>query len=93
MITFADFDLHKNVLRSIHDMGFEEPSPIQAEAIPLILQGKDVLGQAQTGTGKTAAFGIPLVEKGVKRTESPSTSPYADAGAGHPSIWRTKKNC
>lgn len=43
-------------------MGFEEPSPIQAQVIPLILQGKDVLGQAQTGTGKTAAFGIPITE-------------------------------
>jgi len=63
MITFADFDLHRNVQRSINDMGFEEPSPIQAEAIPLILQGNDVLGQAQTGTGKTAAFGIPIVER------------------------------
>lgn len=63
MITFADFDLHRNVQRSINDMGFEEPSPIQAEAIPLILEGKDVLGQAQTGTGKTAAFGIPIVER------------------------------
>lgn len=63
MITFSDFELHRNVHRAIHDMGFEEPSPIQASAIPLILGGKDLLGQAQTGTGKTAAFGIPLIEK------------------------------
>lgn len=63
MITFSDFELHRNVHRAIHDMGFEEPSPIQASAIPLILEGKDLLGQAQTGTGKTAAFGIPLIEK------------------------------
>jgi ATP-dependent RNA helicase DeaD len=63
MLTFSDFELHRNVYKAIHDMGFEEPSPIQAAAIPLILEGKDVIGQAQTGTGKTAAFGIPLVEK------------------------------
>lgn len=63
MITFSDFELHRNVQRAINDMGFEEPSPIQGVAIPLILEGKDVLGQAQTGTGKTAAFGIPLIEK------------------------------
>ena len=44
-------------------MGFEEPSPIQAETIPLGLQSKDIIGQAQTGTGKTAAFGIPMIEK------------------------------
>ena len=44
-------------------MGFEEATPIQAETIPVALQGKDVIGQAQTGTGKTAAFGIPLMEK------------------------------
>ena len=44
-------------------MGFEEASPIQAKAIPVILEGKDIIGQAQTGTGKTAAFGIPLLQK------------------------------
>ena len=43
-------------------MGFEELSPIQAQAIPVILDGKDIIGQAQTGTGKTAAFGIPILE-------------------------------
>ncbi|HJV45380.1 MAG TPA: DEAD/DEAH box helicase [Bacillota bacterium] len=63
MVTFSEFDLHRNVHSAIHDLGFEEPSPIQAAAIPLILDGKDVIGQAQTGTGKTAAFGIPLIEK------------------------------
>ena len=44
-------------------MGFEEPSPIQAQTIPLALEGHDVIGQAQTGTGKTAAFGIPTIEQ------------------------------
>jgi ATP-dependent RNA helicase DeaD len=62
-IQFSDFNLSKEVGRAIEDMGFEEPSPIQALAIPLIQAGRDVTAQAQTGTGKTAAFGIPVIEK------------------------------
>lgn len=62
MTTFADLGLNKKVQQAIDEMGFEEPSPIQAQCIPVVLTGKDVIGQAQTGTGKTAAFGIPLVE-------------------------------
>ncbi|HCP15565.1 MAG TPA: RNA helicase, partial [Peptococcaceae bacterium] len=50
-------------MQALEEMGFEEPTPIQAQAVPLIFQGKDIIGQAQTGTGKTAAFGIPIVEK------------------------------
>jgi ATP-dependent RNA helicase DeaD len=61
-IRFDELPLSEEVKRSIADMGFEEPSPIQAQAIPKILQGKDIIGQAQTGTGKTAAFGIPILE-------------------------------
>ena len=55
--------LSKKVLNAVRDMGFEEPSPIQAQTIPLALEGHDVIGQAQTGTGKTAAFGIPTIEQ------------------------------
>ena len=62
-IKFEDFGLSSELMQSINKLGFEEPSPIQAETIPLGLQNKDVIGQAQTGTGKTAAFGIPLIEK------------------------------
>lgn len=58
-----EFNLSKEVLRAVSDMGFEELSPIQAQAIPYLMEGEDVIGQAQTGTGKTAAFGIPIVEK------------------------------
>ncbi len=58
-----EFNLSKEVLRAVFDMGFEELSPIQAQAIPYLMEGDDVIGQAQTGTGKTAAFGIPIVEK------------------------------
>ncbi|AVX30972.1 ATP-dependent RNA helicase DeaD [Carboxydocella thermautotrophica] len=60
---FGNLQLSKNVYRAIKEMGFEEPSPIQTQAIPPLLANKDVIGQAQTGTGKTAAFGIPIVEK------------------------------
>ncbi len=59
---FEDFSISKETLKSISKIGFEEPTPIQISAIPLILKGADVIGQAQTGTGKTAAFGIPIVE-------------------------------
>ena len=61
--TFGDIQLSKKLLSAISDMGFEEPSPIQSQTIPLVLEGHDVIGQAQTGTGKTAAFGIPTIEK------------------------------
>jgi len=61
--TFAEFAISEELLQAVSDMGFEEPTPIQAMAIPKILEGKDVTGQAQTGTGKTAAFGIPIIEK------------------------------
>ena len=58
-----EFNLSKEVLEAVSLMGFEELSPIQAQAIPYLMEGHDVIGQAQTGTGKTAAFGIPIVEK------------------------------
>jgi len=62
-IQFSDFHLSREIGKAIEDMGFEEPTPIQALAIPLIQAGRDVTAQAQTGTGKTAAFGIPIIEK------------------------------
>ncbi|HBI72491.1 MAG TPA: ATP-dependent RNA helicase, partial [Lachnospiraceae bacterium] len=60
---FEELELDAAILRAVEDMGFEEMSPIQAKSIPIVLEGKDVVGQAQTGTGKTAAFGIPLLQK------------------------------
>lgn len=60
--TFNEFNVSKKIISAITKMGFEEPTPIQKQAIPLVLAGLDVIGQAQTGTGKTAAFGIPIVE-------------------------------
>ena len=60
--SFTDLALSHEVQRAIADLGFEEPTPIQSLAIPVIRSGKDVIGQAHTGTGKTAAYGIPLLE-------------------------------
>lgn len=59
---FEDLPISEGIKKAIAEMGFEEPSPIQAQSIPAILSGKDVIGQAQTGTGKTAAFSIPILE-------------------------------
>ena len=61
-IRFDELELNPKILRGIKDMGFEEATPIQAQGIPAVLSGRDVIGQAQTGTGKTAAFGIPVLE-------------------------------
>ena len=61
--SFAQLGLGKKLLRAISDMGFDAPSPIQEQAIPIQLSGRDLIGQAQTGTGKTAAFGLPLLMK------------------------------
>lgn len=61
--SFKDFPLTGEILRSIEELGFESLFPIQAQAIMPLLEGKDVIGQAQTGTGKTAAFGIPMVQR------------------------------
>src|SRR6476660_7023853 len=62
MTTFADLGLSEPLLAALRDVGYEAPSPIQEQAIPDLLQGRDVIGQAQTGTGKTAAFGLPIME-------------------------------
>ncbi|GAB6086736.1 DEAD/DEAH box helicase [Alkaliphilus crotonatoxidans] len=63
MNEFEKLNIGREILKVIEEMGFEAPTPIQAQAIPQVIAGKDVIGQAQTGTGKTAAFSIPLIEK------------------------------
>ena len=61
-ITFRDFPLSEAIQRAVAEVGYTEPTPIQAQSIPLILEGKDVIGRSHTGTGKTAAFGLPAIE-------------------------------
>ncbi|MHB8157292.1 MAG: DEAD/DEAH box helicase [Desulfocucumaceae bacterium] len=61
-VNFGDLKVTRKISQALADMGFEEPTPIQAKAVPLLIEGRDIIGQAQTGTGKTAAFGIPIVE-------------------------------
>ena len=60
---FDELNIDERILRAVEDMGFEETSPIQTQAIPAVLEGIDVIGQAQTGTGKTAAYSIPMLQK------------------------------
>src|SRR5581483_8848993 len=61
-MSFADLGLSPEVLQAVRDAGYETPTPIQAQAIPVVLMGRDVLGCAQTGTGKTAGFTLPMIE-------------------------------
>jgi ATP-dependent RNA helicase DeaD len=59
---FADLGLSESSLLALRDVGYEQPSPIQEQAIPVLMEGRDMIGQAQTGSGKTAAFGLPMIE-------------------------------
>ena len=70
-LSFDELGLDEELLHAVKDAGYELPTPIQARAIPLLLEGKDVIGQAQTGTGKTAAFALPLLQRiDVKKRET-----------------------
>jgi ATP-dependent RNA helicase DeaD len=62
-VRFEDLGIDERILRAVTEMGFEEATPIQAKAIPEVLTGRDIIGQAQTGTGKTASFGIPMLQR------------------------------
>ncbi|MGA2297961.1 MAG: DEAD/DEAH box helicase, partial [FCB group bacterium] len=62
ILKFEDLHLSDEMLRAVNDMGFEEITHIQSETIPTLMEGKDIIGQAQTGTGKTAAYAIPIIE-------------------------------
>jgi ATP-dependent RNA helicase RhlE len=73
-IRFEDFGLSPDILRALSDQGYVHPTPIQAEAIPVVLQGHDVMGAAQTGTGKTAGFALPIIQL-LLATASSSASP------------------
>ncbi|ADW19328.1 DEAD/DEAH box helicase domain protein [Desulfobulbus propionicus DSM 2032] len=67
--TFARFGLHPDLVQTVTELGFTDPTPIQQAAIPLLLEGRDLIGQAQTGTGKTAAFGLPLLQRITPRQQ------------------------
>ncbi|HMS81761.1 MAG TPA: DEAD/DEAH box helicase, partial [Burkholderiaceae bacterium] len=62
-ITFDDFGLAEPIRRAVAELGYREPTPIQAQAIPVVMSGKDVMGAAQTGTGKTAGFALPIIHR------------------------------
>jgi ATP-dependent RNA helicase RhlE len=74
LTTFAELGLAPDILRAVEDQGYTEPTPIQAQAIPLVLAGRDVMGGAQTGTGKTASFTLPILHRLLPHASS-STSP------------------
>ena len=69
--TFTDFNLSKPLLDALSDLGYETPTPVQNECIPVLLEGRDLVGQAQTGTGKTAAFALPILENLNLKQTSP----------------------
>ncbi|MBA2676560.1 DEAD/DEAH box helicase [Ramlibacter sp.] len=73
-LSFSQLQLAEPLARAVAEMGYESMTPIQAQAIPVVLEGRDVMGAAQTGTGKTAAFALPLLQRLLKH-ENPSTSP------------------
>ena len=73
-MTFKDLGLHSNILKAVSEKGYTKPSPIQEKAIPLILEGKDILASAQTGTGKTAGFTLPMLQK-LAETKHPKYRP------------------
>ncbi len=70
-LSFADLDLAPSIIKALKEVGYETPTPIQAQSIPLLLEGKDLLGQAQTGTGKTAAFSLPLLSRLKPKMKKP----------------------
>lgn len=69
-LTFNELNLSLEIEKAVAEMGFEETTPIQSQSIPYIMDGKDIIGQAQTGTGKTCAFGIPAIEMVDPKNES-----------------------
>jgi ATP-dependent RNA helicase RhlE len=73
-MSFDDLGLSPEILRAVHDEGYTVPTPVQEQAIPIALAGKDLIARAQTGTGKTAAFALPILER-LKKHANASFSP------------------
>ena len=69
-VDFASLGISAPVLKAVKQLGYEQPSPVQEASIPIILEGKNLLGTAQTGTGKTAAFALPFLEHARRKAES-----------------------
>ncbi len=83
-VEFNSFGLLPQLEQAVAELGYTEPTPIQSSIIPLMLAGKDVIGQAQTGTGKTAAFALPILQNLVKdhgKVQSPGAGADPRAGA------------
>ena len=86
-LTFADLRVHPSVLQAVADVGYETPSPIQAATIPPLLAGRDVVGLAQTGTGKTAAFALPILSRlDLSQKKPAGAGARADPRAGAPGV-------
>lgn len=82
--TFAELKLAEPILRALHEEGYDTPTPIQAQAIPVVMAGRDVLGCAQTGTGKTAAFAVPILHKLMEKTDAGAVPSHTGGhAAGH----------
>ena len=75
-MTFKDLKIIDPILDSLKELGYETPSPIQEQSIPILLEGKDLLGCAQTGTGKTAAFAIPILQHLFLNRQRNKQSPW-----------------
>ena len=80
-MTFDSLGLSADLLRTVAEEGYIKPTPVQAAAIPLVLQGRDVLAAAQTGTGKTAAFALPILDR-LREHANTSFSPARHPGRG-----------
>ena len=78
-MTFDDLNLAPAIMKAVREQGYESPTPIQAQAIPAVLQGQDLLAGAQTGTGKTAAFTLPMLHR-----LSLEAAPKSKFGGSHP---------
>ena len=77
--SFAELGLNEQILAGVNALGFTKPTPVQAQSIPLVLQGRDLVASAQTGTGKTAAFALPTLQRIMGMTPMAPAAPVAEA--------------
>ena len=85
MVSFEELGLNMSIVKAVKEIGMENPFPIQEHCIPLILKGKDVIGQAHTGTGKTAAFSLPIISSLKSRGPIQALSTRSYKRTGHAS--------